>query len=116
MLEIATQAIKQPEDHSELVCRAALLLDSAQQEALFRTILDANAWDTVIGLKSVADESIADLIISRAASADESRRAEAYHAIEVFAPLMSRSLLEQITEKALAEENWPLINALTEVF
>lgn len=29
---------------------------------------------------------------------------------------MSRSLLEQITEKALAEENWPLINALTEVF
>ena len=116
VLEIAMQAIKQPEDHSELVCRAALLLDSAQQEALFRAILDANAWDTVIGLKSVADESIADLIISRAASADESRRAEAYHAIEVFAPLMSRSLLEQITEKALAEDNWPLINALTEVF
>ena len=116
VLEIATQAIKQPEDHSELVCRAALLLDSAQQEALFRAILDANAWDTVIGLKSVADESIADLIISRAAEVDESRRAEAYHAIEVFAPLMSRSLLEQITEKALAEENWPLINALTEVF
>lgn len=116
VLEIAMQAIKQPEDHSELVCRAALLLDSAQQEALFHAVLDANAWDTVIGLKSVADETIADLIISRAASADESRRAEAYHAIEVFAPLMSRSLLEQITEKALAEENWPLINALTEVF
>ena len=116
VLEIAMQAIKQPEDHSELVCRAALLLDSAQQEALFHAVLDANAWDTVIGLKSVADETIADLIISRAASADESRRAEAYHAIEVFAPLMSRSLLEQITEKALAEDNWPLINALTEVF
>lgn len=116
VLEIAAQAAKQPEDHSELVSRAALLLDSAQQEALFRAVLDANAWDTVIGLKSVADETIADLIISRAAEADESRRAEAYHAIEVFAPLMSRALLEQITEKALAEENWPLINALTEVF
>ena len=116
VLEIAKQALKQPEDHSELVSRAALLLDPAQLEALFSTVLDANAWDTVISLKSVADESIADLVISRAAEADEALRTDAYHAIKVFAPLMSRSLLEQITEKALAEENWPLINALTEVF
>ena len=116
VLEIAAQAVKQPEDHSDLIGRAALLLDSAQQEALFRAVLDANAWDTVAQLKPVADEAIADLIIRRAAEADEACRAKAYHAVEVFAPLMSRSLLEEITEKALAEENWPLNNALTEVF
>ena len=62
VLEIAKQALKQPEDHSELVSRAALLLDPAQLEALFSAVLDANAWDTVINLKSVADESIADLV------------------------------------------------------
>lgn len=116
VLEIAMQAAKQPEEHSELVHRAALLLDSAQLETLFNTLLDADAWDTVIRLKSVADESTADSIISRAVNADDAHRAQAYHAIEIFAPLMSRSLLEQITEKALAEDDWPLINALTEVF
>lgn len=116
LLNIAVQAAKCPEDHSELVCRAALLLDSAQLEGLFNAVLDANAWNTVIGLKSVANEAIADLVISRAVKVDEARRSEAYHAIEIFAPLMSHALLDQITEEALSEENWPLINALTEVF
>lgn len=114
--EIALTAIK-PENYrvlSPMAVQIAPLLEGEAQAALFSEALKSSNWEFLASIKDCAAQNTADLVVSEAANVAGGERESAYAVIELYAPKISRELLEQITEKAIREDNWLLISALTE--
>ncbi len=115
--EVAVTAVKQNDEKLlGIPQQAAKVMDIAQIKDLFDAIVESEAWNAAISLKDFADEYHASAIVERAGAATGERRESAYAVVEVFACKANRDLLERITEKAIAEDNWALINAMTEGF
>ncbi len=113
ILEIAVKALELG-DPSSIAVRAAKLMNADSLPALFDAIIEKEAWDAAIALRDLADEGVSGRILEKAANATEARRESAYQAIEFYAAKAPRDVLEKITERAVREDNWVLIGALTD--
>jgi len=118
LTEIAVRAVRDfaAEDNGAIAVRAAAVLNKEQLSRLFDAVIDERAWGIAIALKNLVGEEAADRIIEEAAKSEGAERENAYLAIENFASAASKETLEKVTEKAIASENWVLINALTDAF
>ena len=118
LTEIAVRAVRDfaAEDNGAIAVRAAAVLNKEQLSRLFVAVIDERAWGIAIALKNLVGEEAADRIIEEAAKSEGAERENAYLAIENFASAASKETLEKVTEKAIASENWVLINALTDAF
>ena len=114
--EIALTAIR-PENFQTLSPMAAqiapLLSDEAKTRLFSQALKDGN-WEFLAEIRDCATEETANLVVTEAANADSGERESAYAVIEMYAPKISREALERLTEAAIREDNWLLINALTE--
>lgn len=116
LCEIAVQAVKSfaGEDNQAIAVRAAAMLNEEERARLFDAIVEERAWEVAVALKNLAGEDAAGKIVKAAAEAKDAERENAYLAIEFFAKIAAKEVLEEITEKALEDKNWLLINALTD--
>ena len=114
LLDVAVHALESPE-HAETAARVAPLIGSELLPHLLQEAMNRSAWEFLEKIRDLITEENADAIV-QAACADTANQACAYSLIQSLAPKISRELLESMTENAIREDNWALINALTEAF
>ena len=111
----AVSAVAQTES-AAIVMKIAHRLTDEGKQALFGKIADEEAWELAIAIHTTADEENAKTIIEKAAEAEGSSREDACLAIEYYAKIAPKDVLEAITAKAVSEDNWVLLNALADAY
>lgn len=109
----AVSAVSQA-DSAAIVMKVIHRLSDESKNSIYQKVAEENAWELAVAIQAYANENQARIIIEKAAEAEGSQREDAYLAIECYAKIAPRETLAQITEKAVAEDNWVLINALTD--
>lgn len=109
----AVSAVSQA-DSAAIVMKVIHRLSDESKNSIYQKVAEENAWELAVAIQAYANENQAKIIIENAAEAEGSQREDAYLAIECYAKIAPRDTLAQITEKAVAEDNWVLINALTD--
>ena len=109
----AVSAVSQA-DSAAIVMKVIHRLNDESKNSIYQKVAEENAWELAVAIQAYANENQAKIIIEKAAEAEGSQREDAYLAIECYAKIAPRETLAQITEKAVAEDNWVLINALTD--
>ena len=109
----AVSAVSQA-DSAAIVMKVIHRLNDESKNSIYQKVAEENAWELAVAIQTYANENQARIIIEKAAEAEGSQREDAYLAIECYAKIAPRETLAQITEKAVAEDNWVLINALTD--
>lgn len=109
----AVSAVSQA-DSAAIVMKVIHRLSDESKNSIYQKVAEENAWELAVAIQAYANENQAKIIIENAAEAEGSQREDAYLAIECYAKIAPRDTLVQITEKAVAEDNWVLINALTD--
>ncbi|MBQ3079401.1 MAG: helix-turn-helix transcriptional regulator [Clostridia bacterium] len=113
--EVAKKAVSIG-DPSGIAVRAASAMTDETLADFFDYLIEVRAWETAIALRNKASAEISGRILEKASLASGADRENAYNAIEFFASKAPRETLEEITERAIREDNWVLINALTDAF
>ncbi len=118
LCEIALSAVSAvaQTDGAAIVMKIAHRLNDEGRRRLFEKIAAENAWELAVAIHITADEENARTVIEKAALAEGAEREEAYLAIECYAKIAPKDALEKITEKAVKDDNWVLINALTDAY
>ncbi len=118
LTEIAVSAVSAvgQTDGAAIVMKIAHRLTCEGRQALFDKVAAEEAWELAVALHITADEENARIIIEKAAEAEGADREEAYLAIECYAKIAPKEVLEKITAKAVSEDNWVLLNALTDAY
>lgn len=115
--EIASAAVSSvaDSDGAGILLKCIPNLTQSDKTALFQKIADEEAWETAVALQPFAGEEEAALMVKKAAGAQGAQREYAYLAIECYARIAPKEVVAAITEEAIQNDNWVLINALTDL-
>jgi len=118
LTEIAVSAVSAigRTDSAAIVMKIAHRLPGEGRQVLFEKVAGEEAWELAVALHIIADEENARTIIEKAAEAQGADREEAYLAIECYAKIAPKDVLESITAKAVSEDNWVLLSALADAY
>lgn len=118
LCEIAVSAVSavSQADSASIVMKAIHRLDDESKNSVFQKVAEENAWELAVAIHTFASEENAGIIVEKAFEAAGAEREEAYLAIECYARIAPKETLERITEKAVADDNWLLINALADAY
>lgn len=118
LLDIALAAVTEvaQSDSTIIVMKVIFRLTEENKKRLFEKVAAENAWELAVAIQTYATEETAGIIIEKAAGAEGACREDAYLAVECYAKIAPKEILEKITEKAVSEDNWVLINALADAY
>lgn len=118
LLEIALAAVSAvaQADSAAIVIKLLHRLTEEGRNQLFEKAAQEDAWELAVAMQPYASEENAKIIVEKAADAEGANREDAYLAIECYAKVAPKEVLEKITEKAVLQDNWVLINALTDAY
>ena len=111
----SVSAVAQP-DSAAIIMKIAHRLSDEGRQQLFDEIARERAWELAVAVHISANEENARTIIEKAAEAEGADREEACLAIECYAKIAPKDVLEKIIAKAVSEDNWVLLNALADAY
>lgn len=111
----SVSAVAQP-DSAAIVMKIAHRLSDEGKQKLFEEIAREHAWELAVAIHISANEENASAIIEKAAEAKGADREEACLAIECYAKIAPKDVLEKIIAQAVSEDNWVILNALADAY
>ncbi|MBR3928072.1 MAG: helix-turn-helix transcriptional regulator [Clostridia bacterium] len=118
LCEIAVSAVAAvaQSDSAAIVMKIIHRLTEEGKRRVFEKVAEENAWELAVALQTYASEENAGIIVQKAAEAEGASREEAYLAIECYAKITPKDILDEITEKAVKDDNWVLLSALADAY
>ena len=94
----------------DILLNAAPYMDAPAFKSLLIKLADGGNWDRICDLSSLTDAENAGDILIMATGAGK----KALDAVRLYAARAPRDVWKVVSQKAISEGNWALVNALTE--